>query len=467
MKAKPATWYFIAAAFLVVLFFSITLETGFYVYCFYMIIGAFFYILSKSFGREIYFLLLAPILFISVNLLGSFLILDYFDSNGTNPLKLHPVTICWLVIFTLEMLETILSRGLKPDYRIMAGASVIILFLFFTYLKRGTNGIPLAIENYLSPISFYIFTVVRGGFDIARLKRFMKFIIVIGVIAGLFGMFEYIMQSNFLNTIYFNTSTWYESTFENGYRIKTFIGHPLNNAMLFLFMMILTSIVEKKLFRKNILLLFFLIAIVLTGSRSFAAVGVLVIVFDSGQRFVENKSWREYAVRFLLTGSCALVIFFTPLGSTLTTRLVSEDISTQPRLVLADYFVKNLAGLSIQGLGASTDNMHLYTEKGQRIILENPWIILFFDMSWLALIYLFFLVSAIKEIDYKLSVLFLVLGLSASNSFGVRSTANYFLYFLISYCYAAHVNKHKEGISNCKAVIRKEVAGIDKHAAGT
>ncbi|MFC9417763.1 hypothetical protein ACIG6B_14975 [Bacillus mobilis] len=416
--------------------FSFLLGTNYYAYFIYLLLGAIFYLLTKFLGWEISFLFIIPVLSVALVLTGDFFLLDFYNNNELNPLKIHPFVLAWLVVFFLYFIENLLTKKLIFDKVFLLSILVLCSFFGVTFLVKGMGGISLAIHNYLGPISFFLFFYCKKQVNMSRVNKSINIMIGCSVLIGLLGVFEYFTEMNIFQQLYSaNNTTWLESTYREGYRIKTIIGHPLDNAIFFLFSMIIVQMRIKNNKVKYTLLLLFIIDILLTGSRSIFVISFLVLLYNE-QSFKNGlKKVKQYFITLCIIGVTFLVTLSTSLGSTLMSRVGSADDSTEARFMLIDYFIKHLSSFQIMGLGGASENIKIIGRYNTPIILENPWIILFFDVGYFILVYILLLVLILCRIEYKALAIILIFALSGYNSFGVKNNANYFLFYLLTYGY--------------------------------
>ncbi|PFZ34343.1 hypothetical protein [Bacillus wiedmannii] len=416
--------------------FSFLLGTNYYAYIIYLLLGFIFYLLTKFLGWEISFLFIIPILSISLVLTGDFFLLDFYNNNGLNPLKIHPFLLAWLVVFFLFFIENFLAKRIIFDKIFLF--CILVLFIFFgvTFITKGIGGMSLAIHNYLGPISFFLFFYCKQQINMKKVNKAIDVMIGCSVLIGFLGVLEYVTKTNIFQQFYSaNNVTWLESTYREGYRIKTIIGHPLDNALFFLFSMIIVQMRVKDNRIKYTLLLLFVIDILLTGSRSIFVISFLVLVYNEQSLKDGLKKIKQYFITLCIIGVTFLVTLSTSLGSTLMSRVGSADDSTEARVMLIDYFIKHLSSFQIMGLGGATENIIIIGRYNTPIFLENPWIILFFDVGYFILIYILLLILILCRIEYKALAIILILALSGYNSFGVKNNANYFLFYLLTYGY--------------------------------
>ncbi len=145
--------------------------TQWYGYIVYILLGINIFFLSEYFGKEVYFFTLFPIITISVNILDALFISDYYNLNGLNPLKLHPFTVLWLTIFSIEIVIKIIKRDLKFDNILVFSVMTIVLFGALTVFKRGMSGLPQLVENYLGPISFFLYIYTEKSLRWEKTKK--------------------------------------------------------------------------------------------------------------------------------------------------------------------------------------------------------------------------------------------------------------------------------------------------------
>ncbi|MDG4658488.1 hypothetical protein P6P90_16445 [Ectobacillus antri] len=432
-----------------IILFAFLLMTNYYIYYVYVLFGLILYLLTKFLGMEIIFLFFIPIFMVSLSLTGSFFLLDFYNNDGLNPLKIHPFVITWLIVFFLCLIEDLLKKRIIFDKISMLCLIVILTFFSVTFFIKGMSGISLAVHNYLGPISFFLLFYYKknSNFNLNKINRAIGITLIFSVLIGLLGILEYITASNIFQGFYeVNHPTWLESISRDGYRIKTIIGHPLDNAIFFLFSMIIVQMKINNTKLKYALLLLFIVDILLTGSRSVFLVAFMVILYNERIFKVGWKTAKHYIITIVIIAIAVLVTFNTPLGSTFLNRVGSADDSTEARFLLIDYFVNHLFSFQMMGLGGASENIRIIGKFNTPIILENPWIILFFDVGYLILLYILLLILILRKIEYKLLVIIFIFALSGYNSFGVKNNANYFLFYLLTYGYILTIGKSHKNI---------------------
>ena len=87
------------------------------------------------------------------------------------------------------------------------------------------------------------------------------------------------------------------------------------------------------------------------------------------------------------------------------------------------------------GLGGASENIKIIGRYNTPIILENPWIILFFDVGYFILIYILLLILILCRIEYKVLAITLIFAISGYNSFGVKIMPIIFILFINLWIY--------------------------------
>ncbi|AEI39539.1 hypothetical protein [Paenibacillus mucilaginosus] len=417
--------------------FAVLLNTHFYAYLIYILLGFVFYLLMKLLGKESSFAFWIPLFVVALVAVGRFFLLDFYDHNGLNPLKIHPFVVAWLIAFALTLLEDLLQRNVKFDKVVITSLLVIGVFFLVTFLFRGFSGFSMLIHNYIAPISFFLyFYYQKTKVDAAKVQRIIRVLVWIAAIIGIIGILEYMVESNPMQNIYDEeTPTWLDSTFRDGYRIKTIIGHPLDNGLFFLFSMMIVQLNIQNAKIKYPLLLLFAVDLLLTGSRSFFLISFLVFFYSKDMFSGGLKSLKQSSLALVLSAVIGLVTLATPLGTTFLNRVGSAGDSSEARWILIDYFTKHIFSFQMMGLGGATETITLVDRFNNPVYLENPWVILFFDVGYLILLYIFLLFLILRRVQGTFLVLVMLLALSGYNSFGVRNNANFFLFYLLAYGY--------------------------------
>ncbi|GFN32768.1 hypothetical protein [Paenibacillus xylaniclasticus] len=417
----------------------------YYGYIMYAIIGVVLYIFIKCVGRHIVLLFMIPLLIVSLALVGPFFVLDFYNLDNLNPLNIHPFIFSWLIAFGLKFGEDFLNGKVVLDKIVVFSLIVFVAFFGVTIYLKGVSGISLFIHNYLGPITLFLFFYFEKNTILPKVNRVVAVTIGFSVLIGLFGILEYIMQANFLEDVYKQANVaWYDATSVEGYRIKTIIGHPLLNALYFLFAMILVQLRVRGLKLKYGLMLLFMVDILLTGSRSIFIFSFLIIMYNAD---TFRGGWikiKQNMIRFALIGAVFLVTFLTSLGSTFLNRISEASSSTEARLILWDYFIHRMFSLQMMGLGGATENVVILADNNNPIILENPWIILFIDVGYFIVPYIMLLWFMLKNTTNKYLLLVFILAISGFNSFGVKSNVNYYLFILFAYGYILMQHKRAQ-----------------------
>ncbi|WP_192896625.1 hypothetical protein [Cohnella sp. AR92] len=417
--------------------FAYLLSTHFYVYLVYLLLGVFYYLLVRRFGREMSFLFLIPIVTVALVLVGQIFLLDFYDHNGLNPIKIHPLVLSLLVLVYLTLLEDVLRGKFVWDRVAKLTVAIFVVFLGITLWKRGLSGVSYFNQNYLGPLSFFYFIYSQKKYDLHKLRLFTNVLIVVMVLMGIWGVVEYINQATPLQTIYdTETPTWIEGSYHEGYRIKTSIGHPLDNAIMFLFAMILVQTNIRNAYLKYGILLLFMVDLLASGSRSIFLLSFFVLLYNNSIKETGWAFFKKYLYFLVPAVLLVLGMLFSPLGQTIINRFNNAGESTQARFLFINYFLHHLFSFQMLGLGGATSTIALYNSRYEKVYLENPWIILFFEVSYFILLFLAYLYVVIRRVDFKYFVIIMLIALSAMNSFGVKTIDIYALFYLLAYFFA-------------------------------
>jgi hypothetical protein len=423
------------------------LKTEYYMNFFYVILGVAAYIFASKYGKEYYLLLCIPEYFISVYFNQTLYNFEYFGEDGLNTFKLHPITIILLIALLIEFTILVYKKKFKLSILPILGFSILIIYSVVTYKNMGQKGFPVLISNYFEPIALFTFYYeIRGEIKNTRLKRVINSFIVVSFFIATYGIIEYVTKYNFFSDVY-SSADWYMSQGSDGYRIFTTIGHPLNNAFTFLSAMVVVNLFIKKTSLKNFLLIYFSITILATGSRSMFLLSILLIIFNFNKFQIKNIG-KDLIFKIIALISVAVLVF-SPLGNTFLQRLDSGTESTEARIILINYFVDNLKSFKINGLTYGNSTLQLKTSDNHNVIPENPYILLFIDLSYLSLLYFVYLFLIIKKVDNKISILIMMVALGTYNSFSVKNTVNSLFFFVIIlsflYKYISANNNYLQG----------------------
>lgn len=430
-KSTIKNYSIFIVSFIIIEVFISFLKNSYYMTFFYFIFGIAAYIFTTRVGKEYYLLLCIPEYFISVYMNKAIYNFDYFGSDGLNIFKLHPITIVLLTAISIEFLVLIYEKKFKLEPITVLGPAILIIYAAVTYKNMGQKGIPLLLSNYFEPVFLVTYYYInREKINKTKIINIIKIFIIISFFTASYGLVEYITKFNLFVDFYEN-SGWYTSQISDGYRIFTTIGHPLNNAFTFLTSMAAVNLYIKKTSLKNFLLIYFSITILATGSRSMFALAVLLIIFSHSSN-IKKKFSKDIIFKGISLG-VVLMLVFSPIGNTFLNRLDSADNSTQARIILINYFMNNLKSFKVHGLtyGSTALQNVLVTENNENVIPENPYILLFIDLSYLSLLYFAYIIALLFKIHNKINVIVLIIAFGTYNSFSVKGTLNSLFFFII------------------------------------
>lgn len=424
--------------------FIFLLKTSYYMTFFYFIFGIAAYIFTTRFGKEYYLFLCIPEYFISVYMDKAIYNFEYFGLDGLNIFKLHPITIILLVALFLEFMVLIYEKKLKLNLLAILGVAILIIYSTVTYKNMGQNGMPLLLSNYFEPIMlFTYYYAIRESIDKKRFYNVIKAFLIVAAFVAFYGIIEYLLKFNIFSYFY-SDSGWYGPQVTVTYRILTTIGNPLTNAFTFLTCMVVVNLFIKNTALKNFLLILFSLSILATGSRSMFLMAILLMIFN--YKKVNGKGLGKEIILKAISIITICILVFSPLGNTFLERLDSQEESTEARIILIDYFVNNLKSFKVHGLTYGTRTLEnvLKTTENHNVIPENPYILLFIDLSYLSLLYFIYLLFIIIKLDNKSNILVLLLAFGTYNSFSVKGTTNslffYILILSILYKFSLSVN---------------------------
>ena len=242
---------------------------------------------------------------------------------------------------------------------------------------------------------------------------------------------------------------WYKTISLTGFRVCTTIGHPLKNAVYFLFALPYVMTKVSKPYNIALTLVFFL-AILSTGSRAAFVISILSII-SMYYNFQMNtvKKIKTTIALFVLVTICSIIVIYSPAGNTLKNRFSTAGDSTKLRIhsiQLSQTLIKENFFMG-DGMGNSfTKSMEMLGEFSGAGF-ENPWLMLVSDVGFItSFLYFCIIFMVFKEnrshmtIDtlskYSLiAFMSFVLMCSIFNSFGTRNTLNFLLWFIIAIIY--------------------------------
>lgn len=374
------------------------------------------------------------------------------EAYGFGMMRLHPAgTVVFLGAFFYLVFNSnrLIKKMSENKILIIITALMGIFFVLTasqTFLFRGVRGMPQCLENYLFPLTFFLYLVLLDKETAVKMLKAYTSVLILIVI---YGLFEYAAKFNFLyDGLYKNSFLdWYGIISNEGYRVTTTVGHPLKNATYFLAGLALSLRLFKKPYNIIFPALFFL-GILTTGSR----IGLILAAFCYCLNYIEfnfnpKKIVKTLVIFFSLSAFFIGAMKFSPFSETLKYRIEGSHESALIRI----YSIQNLLNVAKdnfftgKGMGACMDESAQLFNRG--IGFENPWIMLIADaglagaaiyFSVLMLIIFSNLVylqySDIRKGIYVCLASFLLMTASY-NSFGTKDMANFLLWFIIALLY--------------------------------
>ena len=409
-----------------------------------------------------FFLLVKPSLIPYISVFGFiFIPVQIFSYLGggdgtlesTTLIKNHPITYSIILSCTPYLFKHRKKlRGLIMSHRILRWiiTSMIIFCassLIETFVIRGLKGLPTALENYIGPLIFFLFLYTHFHNNEQGSERFLKFFVTVILLAGSYSVIEYLLQNNIVFGRLYENFYWYRSFEGDAYRVSSILGHPLVNANYYLVAALLVPIVNNRLYR-YLLLIIFIAGIIVTGSRA-AIVIYLVMVIVS---YLLNKAsflkriGQIFTIFFVLIAVYVLV-FLTPIGSTIVERFQSAEGSTLVRFLSIGFLYESLISPNLIGNGFGGSAEVAYSIfKTYDYGFENPWLILILDCGIvIAAIYLIVILlislSVVKNgairndlisRTYFVSIIGCQIFFFTYNSFGTRSLMNYLFWIVVA-----------------------------------
>lgn len=368
---------------------------------------------------------------------------------GFGVVKLHPAAI---TVFVGSLLNIISRRhvliGRVRSSRALA--SIFILFVIFlisifvqTLPLGGLKGLPQCLENYLFPFSYFMYMLTLDKKTVLNVVR--CFFIIIPILA-VYGILEYILGFNpAYDNLYSKPGMdWYLGDLSDSYRIKTLIGHPLKNALYFLFLVPISMQVLKKPFN-FVVIAVLIFAILATGSRSAFLLCVLAIVFwHTKVRFLKiYEVFKKILIMSIIGFIIYLALFYSNIGQNLLRRFGEsrysmlvrlQSLEGAPNLISENFICGKGIGLSFK---LSSDLFGV-----NRIGFENPWVMLIVDVGFVtAMLYFvtifvtlwskrrYFFGEDTFDRSAYISFFCILLMASSFNSFGARDTINFLIWF--------------------------------------
>jgi len=400
-------------------------------------------------------------------------ILPYLaDSNvthGFGDIRLHPAGI---IIFIGSLLNIFIKRKLLIDRinRFKELKIVIILLIFFfisifvqTLLVRGHRGIPQCLENFIFPFTLFLFLLTVNP---KKLSKYLKIFILSILFISSYALIEYMFKENFLyHSLYIHSNTsWYLGFTGNLYRTTTSLGHPLTNAVFFLFVIPLTKHISKKttfyLISSSILIL----AIFSTGSRSASLICLIAFMLCHMRvRTNFHVDFKNIFIFFVLILFFLILLFYAPFGNTIKMRFQTGTGSSAIRLGSVSHIPHLIKTYFSNGIGMGFSKEISTGLLGiENSDFENPWTMLITDVGFLTtLVYLAIIIiivySRMHYLKYRninkyifVSLVSLIIVFSSFDSFGTKSMLNFLFWFnaALLYVFEPKQNDLRNKISN-------------------
>ena len=418
-------------------------KTPLQMYFVYGMLSVAIFLASFRFGKEIYFLLLIPIFFISPVFSGALFNFSYTNADGNNFLRVHFVTICFAIIFLLEFIYMLLTRGIKLDTVFVSGVLVMVSFFAITVIKRGTGGLGILLETHVGPILFFLFFYSCKGIDMKKLRFYVRIFLAIVFICIFLGAIEFAFKYNPFDSFFNELHTTRVVSNVDEYRINVLQGNiPLS--MLFLLGGIWTHMLVKNTFQKYVMLSLITIGVLMTGTRTFFIMMLLLFFYNADYSGDIKQLLRRLFIPMVVVVIVLAALMFTPIGGTIIQRFVDDGSSGNARLILIDYFFKHLTGPMLYGLGGFSDAVIIKDSIGNAIISEIPWIVMYFDLGPLFFLYLFFIFKVFQKCKNKFFIILLLAAFTPFNSIGIKSTNNYCFFMIAVYSMLAERSKNEK-----------------------
>ena len=437
-----------------------------YMYAFYAIVGVTIYLAAKLFGIEIYFLAILPKIFFAMNILMPIFNISYNNVDLQNPMKVHAITIVWIVIFALEFFELIAKNEFIVDKCIVLAFAVLFVFTGITFIARGGSGIGLLVDNYYMSFSFFIFFYMkRKQIDFEKIKLFMRVFLICIFILGLYGLIEYIAKDNPFSH-FFVADIVQNSAAEKQYRTFATVGHIIFPQIMLMGCFLVRHNVQKVWIRA-IMYAFLVIAGSMSQARALILVTIAYIfIVEFASIFIKNRKDKKtitiaLVILFVLVCIGGVILIATPIGNQIISRFVSDAGSAGARLIHINYLKEHFTDLSLLGIGGFAASVVLYNESGVPVIAEIPWINLYFEVGPFLLLFIAFIIVLIIKGSLKIEIILLLISMSAYTTFTSKNQCMFMLIFLATYSvllndYRLNITQpHRVKVNNPEAMIKK------------
>jgi hypothetical protein len=366
-------------------------------------------------------------------------------AGAAGALSVHPAT--WLLLIALPLqfctaphrfFELSLRRGGSAS---LALGVFIVLATLSTIEGRGTSGFSQLLESMVGPIFMFILIRIVVNHSPNRWLAICNALQLYGLLVAAFAIAQYLSRADLLYGHYYQT--YYRAAglslthlSQTGYRSTAFFGHPLLVAM---FLVAVLPLMRRPGFGGRtpgmIGTLGVIAGIAATGSRSGLIVGVAYVLLG-GILTRNDKGARHRLSAFLATPvGVVLVLFATPIGATVITRLTTHDASNAVRQDAASVFLDSWTQFVTYGRGIGASFAVSAEGLGAAHSFENPAMMLAVDAGLVATLcfyYALFSLAGQSRDTWRrpegLAFLLTLLVSFGFSSYGTKSVAGYVLW---------------------------------------
>jgi hypothetical protein len=266
-----------------------------------------------------------------------------------------------------------------------------------------------------------------------------------GAVLAVLAVAEFVRGRNPAYEPFYGDVPWFPYA-TGEYRSTITFGAPLLAANALLMALVAVTAARSMRFRVCVVVLV-LAGILATGSRSAAALGLLmspIAVLAPGESSPNERAGplRKGVALAVVLVVAVLFVGFTAPGQTVLRRALGSWQSTAVRVLSAEYFSQSAGGYLIHGVGLGGSTDVSTAALGSYITFENPWIMLAVDLgiplallfaAVVGLVFLLALRAHARRWGILIGCVAVVAMESAYNSFGVRSTAAYYLWAALAF----------------------------------
>jgi hypothetical protein len=360
--------------------------------------------------------------------------------GSSGVLSVHPAT--WLLLVAVPLQFCAAPHRFFSLSLRRGGSALLALAVFIsvaalsTIASRGTSGFSQLLESIVGPIFLFLLVHIVWNHAPVRWSATLNMLQLYGLLVAVLAIVQNFAKRDLVFESYYQTERLLQSFAPGEYRSTAFLGHPLVVAM---FLVAMLPLMRRPGFRgrtPGVLGTLLLIGgIAATGSRSGLVIGGAYVLL--GSPLLRNGGRIGHRVGAFIATPVGLVavLFATPIGATVLTRLTTHDASIGIRQDAANVFLHNWTHFVAYGSGIGASFAVSAEGLGATHSFENPAMMLAVDAGLFATLCFYYalLTLAVQrrhawralESHAFLLALFFSFGFS---SYGTKSVAGYLLW---------------------------------------